>query len=187
MKNPLFIPRVADTAEPLPPVAQAIVHGDMKGVIALVQKEPQIVNEAVLAREGEKAGFTPIILAAALANTEMVKYLMSENADITKLDDYNRSVFWYSAFNGDLEVTQVVLSIAKPPAVTSVINTPDSDLMRTPLHLAVRRNEPRLVRMLTSAGASGESKDVWGETPIQFCKRNQTAGCKELLKENGLN
>ena len=108
----------------------AITWGDMKGVIALVQKEPKIVNEAVLARKGEKAGFTPIILAAALANADMVKYLMSENADITILDDYNRSVFWYSALNGDFEVTKVVLSIAKPPVVTSVINTPDLDLMQ---------------------------------------------------------
>ena len=83
MKDPLS--PVADTAQLLPPVAQAIVHGDMKGVIALVQKEPEIVNEAVLARKGEKAGFTPIILAAALANADMVKYLMSENADITMI------------------------------------------------------------------------------------------------------
>jgi ankyrin repeat protein len=171
--------------ELLTPVAQAVVHGDMNAVVTLVEKEPEVVNEAVRSKKGEKAGFTPIILAAAFSRFEIVKYLMSENADITKLDDYNRSVFWYAAFNGDIEVTQMVLAIAKPPVVTSVINIPDSDLMRTPLQLAVRRNEPQLVRMLVNAGAS-EAKDVWGETPIQFCKRNQTVGCNELLKLRGL-
>jgi ankyrin repeat protein len=147
--------QATEAAGLLPPIAQAVIRGDMKGVIALVQKEPQVVNEKVRAKEGERAGFTPIILAAAFSNTDMVKYLMFENADITKLDDYHRSVFWYAAFNGDVEITQMVLAIAKPPAVSSVINTPDLDLLRTPLQLAVRRNEPQLVRMLVIGGLKG--------------------------------
>jgi ankyrin repeat protein len=176
----------SEADELLPPVAKAVIDGNMKDVKDLVQKEPQVINEEVHAKKGDMAGFTPIMLAAALSNAAMVKYLMSEKADITRLDADNRSVFWYAAFNGDTEVTKIVLLSAGRLDVNKVINTADSDLMRTPLHLAVRRNEPQLVRILVDAGASDESKDISGETPVQFCKRNRTVACLELLKLKGV-
>jgi len=70
----------------------------------------------------------------------------------------------------------------QPDVVRKIINTPDADMTRTPLHLAVRSNEPKLVDVLLMAGASKDAKDGSGETAIDFCKRNSTVACKELTK-----
>ena len=168
--------------ESLPPIARAVVDGNMPAIIALLEKQPETVNEKVPAKKGERAGYTPLILAAALSHPEIAKYLIMHRADLTELDDFNRSAIWYAAFNGDIEVTQVLISTYEKSTVNKVINVADVDFVRTPLQLAVRRNEPEVVHDLLVAGASEESKDASGETPVDFCKRNHTSACKELLK-----
>jgi ankyrin repeat protein len=168
--------------ESLPPMARAVVDDDVKELADWAKKDPGAINDTVRARSGERAGYTPLILATALSYPDIAKYLIEHGAEITKVDDYHRSVFWYAAFNGDAELTEILLDTAKPSLVGSVINVADTDFMRTPLHLAVRRNEPQLVEILIRAGASEAQKDASGETPLDFCKRNHNSACKELLK-----
>jgi len=169
--------------ESMPPIARAVVDGNVQEVVDLVTKDKEAANQAVRAKKGEKAGYTPLILAAALSNPAIAKYLIANGAEITILDEYHRSALWYTAFNGDIQMTEVLVNAVQPELVKKIINMPDADLMRTPLHLAVRSNEPRLVGLLLKAGASEDAKDGSGETPGEFCKRNNTLACKELSKE----
>lgn len=168
--------------ELMPAIARAVVDGNIQEVVTLVTKDKEAANQVVRAKKGEKAGYTPLILAAALSNQAIVKYLLYNGAEITRLDEYNRSALWYTAFNGDTELTEVLVDTVRPELVRKIIDIPDADLKRTPLQLAVRSNEPKLVEVLLRAGASGEAKDALGETPSDFCRRNNTLACKQLPK-----
>jgi uncharacterized protein len=166
------------TIEYIPPVARAVLTGDLKKVDAAL--DGANVDERVRAKEGARAGFTPIILAAALSDSEIAAMLIQKGAKITLLDDFHRSVFWYSTMAENFDVTKILIS-ARDAA--DVINAADDDLKRTPLHLAVRRNEVETVRLLLEKGASRDLQDIRGETPVDYCKRRLNDACKLLLSK----
>ena len=119
--------------ELMPAIARAVVDGNIQQVVTLVTKDKEAANQVVRAKKGEKAGYTPLILAAALSNQAIVKYLLYNGAEITRLDEYNRSALWYTAFNGDTELTEVLVDTVRPELVRKIIDIPDADLKRTPL------------------------------------------------------
>jgi hypothetical protein len=162
---------------PIPPMSRAILTRDIKQVYSELETKRESVNEGVRAKDGERAGFTPLILAAAIADPDIAQVLIKYGAPITALDDYHRSAFWYAALRDDVKLTDV---LASAPGSKEVVNAADDDLKRTPLHIAVRGNEPELVQHLLSIGATRGRRDVLGETPVDFCKRRLTEACKAL-------
>ena len=163
--------------ESIPSLARAVLSGDEKLVSQAIKEAPKSVNDPVRARPGAHAGFTPLILAAALSEPDIVKLLIKNGAAITVLDDYNRSAFWYAASREDVETTKVLL---EAPSATEVLNTPDYVFKRTPLHLAVRGDEPGVVALLVKHGASANQKDILDETASEYCEFNPTDACKYL-------
>jgi ankyrin repeat protein len=160
----------------IPPLAQAVLLHDPEKVSQALETGAK-VDEAVRAKDQARAGFTPLILAAALSEPYIAKMLIGHGSSITVLDDFHRSAFWYAALRGDVEVTEVLVGAS---GVSDVINAADHDLQRTPLHIAVRGNEKQLVSLLLKFGASSEQKDILGETPGDYCKRHGTEACKAL-------
>ena len=163
--------------ESIPPLAQAVLSGDAKLVSQAIENAPKSVNDPVRARPGAHAGFTPLILAAALSEPDIAEMLIQNGANITVLDDYHRSAFWYAALREDVRITKILL---KAQSVGEVVNTPDYVFKRTPLHVAVRGDEPEVVDLLLQAGASGTQKDILDETPREYCNFNFTDACKAL-------
>jgi ankyrin repeat protein len=168
---------VPSTIEYIPPLAQAVLDGDQKQVIEVIKEAPSSINEPVRSKKGSRSGYTPLMLAAALSEPKIASILIQGGAKVTALDDYNRSAVWYAAFIGDAEVTQVLF---EAPAISDVVNAADNDFKRTPLHLALRNNNSKLVDLLVKAGASAGQKDVLGQTPLDYCKHAQIASCKAL-------
>ena len=159
----------------VPKLARAVLTRDIDQVSkALATGEP--VDERVPAKEGKRAGYTPLILAAAISDSDIAKLLIEHGAQVTSRDDFGRSAFWYAALNQNVEVTDVLVRV---PNYIKVINVPDEELERTPLHLAVRGNAPELVRLLLKSGADASLivKDLQGETPVDYCKRHKTEAC----------
>lgn len=163
--------------EYIPPLARAVLSGDAKLVSQTIEKSPKSVNDPVRARAGGHAGFTPLILAAALSEPDIAEMLIKSGANITVLDDYHRSAFWYAALRDDVRITEILL---EAPSAREVVNTPDYVFKRTPLHVAVRGDEPDVVDLLIKAGASGNQKDILQETPREYCNFNFTDACKAL-------
>ena len=171
---------VSDNAiEYIPPIAEAVMSGDPDRVREALKERADSVNDQVRAKKGRRAGFTPLILAAALSEPTIVGMLIEGGAKISILDDYNRSAFWYAAFREDVGVTEKLLNAS---SAEDVVNTPDFDFKRTPLHLAVRGNEPKVVALLLKGGASKSEteKDVLDETPIEYCQQRRTTACRDL-------
>jgi hypothetical protein len=165
------------TIEYIPPLARAILTGDPNQVAEAVKRAPDSVNEPVRAKPGARAGFTPLIIAAALSYPNIAGMLIQSGAKVSVLDDYHRSAVWYAALREDLGVTRVLVN---DKAVGEVVNAADSDFKRTPLHLAVRGSDPEIVSLLISAGASKSRRDILGETPHDYCEHNPTIACLKL-------
>jgi ankyrin repeat protein len=171
---------VPNTIEFIPLLAKAAMIGDRETIVKQIEKKDN-VNERVRAREGARAGFTPLMIAASLPSPDIAKLLIDHGAKITIVDDFGRSAFWYAALRDSFSVSQV---LATAPDASDVINVADSDLKRTPLHLAVRGESADLVRLLIDKGASAskEKKDYMGETPVDYCKVSMmTRACKALF------
>ncbi len=160
------------------PLALAVISGDIKKVADTLVKYPSSLNEKVKAKTGGRAGFTPLILAVSLSDIEITKLLIRNGASITFLDDFHRSALWYSALRENVDTTN---ALTGAPSVEEIINVADSDFRRTPLHIAVRGNDPQIVNLLRKAGALDNEEDILGETPLTYCKHNFTIACKGLF------
>jgi ankyrin repeat protein len=160
------------------PIARAIISHNSEELNRLI-KEGADVNQRLQGRERERAGFTPLILASALSDVPATQMLIERGAKITILDDYRRSALWYAALN---ENVPLLAALSKAPGAKEVVNTPDDDLKRTPLHIAVNGDAKDAVQILLILGASESEKikDVFGETPLDICKDRPTTVCAAL-------
>jgi ankyrin repeat protein len=166
---------VPSRIEYIPPLARAVLARDPEQVSKELAAPGGIdVNERVRAREGTPAGFTPLILAASISDPEITKMLVSRGAKVDVFDDFHRSAFWYAALNESIDVTY---ALSEAAGAREAVNAADKDLKRTPLHLAVRSNEPTIVQLLLRVGASREERDILEETPVDYCKRRATEAC----------
>jgi hypothetical protein len=106
--HPTAITIVPNTITSIPPLARAVMSGDRERV-SKVLAETKDVNDPVRAKEGARAGFTPLILAVALSESDIAHLLIDRGADVTILDDYRRSALWYAAVqqNTDIAATLV--------------------------------------------------------------------------------
>jgi len=161
----------------LPPLSRAVLTGDPEQVRQALEKAPESINERLSVNDTAHA--TPLILAAALSDPEIVGLLVQRGANVTMLDDFNRSAFWYAALREDVQITA---RLVRAKGSEDVVNASDKQFRRTPLHLAVRGNASGLVSLLVGigAGASELQKDILSETPLDYCKENFTIACKEL-------
>jgi ankyrin repeat protein len=73
---------------------------------------------------------------------------------------------WKAAHTGLVDIVELLLQ--KPGAAES-IETPDSELQRTPLHAAAYSGQKSMVGLLLDHGAKLHSKDVAGNTPMMLC------------------
>jgi ankyrin repeat protein len=160
----------------IPPVAEAVLTGDPKRLDQVLAKQENI-DEPVRAKEGGRAGFTPLILATALSNLKLAHILVEHGAKASILDDFHRSVFWYAAELHNVEITKILIDAR---GASDVINAADTDLKQTPLHIAVRDDIPELVVILKKMGAATDKKDVLGETPFDYCSHDKNAACAQL-------
>ena len=176
LKSNVGLTIVPNTIAYVPPLARAVLSGDREQIIKAIGAGG--INDQVRAKDGSRAGYTPLILAATLSDPDVVEMLIKQGAKITVLDDFHRSAFWYAALGGSVSVAAVLVTA---PGADDVINAADNDLRRTPLHLAVRGDDPDLVNLLIKMGASKVQKDILGETPLDYCRLNATPACKSLL------
>ena len=160
----------------MPPLAQSVLSRD-QGQVSNLLRAGENPDDRVRGKDGARAGFTPLILVAAISDAEIAQMLIRAGAKITASDDFHRSAFWYAALRGDVQLTKVLVEV---PGAKEAVNLTDDDLKRAPLHMAVHGNKPELVQILLRTGASTALKDYLEETPIEFCKRRFTKGCAGL-------
>lgn len=94
---------------------------------------------------------TPLHLAVSLRQVKVVDLLLRAGADPSLLDRDGRSAVHLAALSGDTSVLRVVLGQLREEHA-HLVNTPDYHGLQ-PLHLSVRRDGERCLRLLVESGA----------------------------------
>jgi ankyrin repeat protein len=113
-------------------------------------------------------GSTPLMIAAAFCNPEVVDILIEVGSNINTRDEvYGRTALMYAVeFNSNAEITKLLIDSGAD------VNVRDEEGI-TPLILAAMEGEnPDVIKMLLDAGADGRIKDAEGWTAYDYARRN---------------
>jgi ankyrin repeat protein len=103
-----------------------------------------------------KKGLTPLHIASERNSTSMVQILLSRGAKLSEADGQGRTPLAVAAFCGCMDVVTFILSNDK-----STIDCVDHQGC-TPLWLAARTGNLKMVQLLTEAGADPMIKNFYG-------------------------
>ena len=103
---------------------------------------------------GSQSGHAALNAAAEAGNRAMVELLLSRGADVNAMAGNNGTPLCMAAEKGFQAVVEVLL------AHKADVNASANYSMDTPLHLAARQRQPKIVRMLLARGANQISKIV---------------------------
>ena len=158
-----------------------------------------IARGADLNRRDFPDNAAPLHFAAAHGDLETVGLLVEAGADIDgKGDDYEVGVLGWATCFGDVrqEVAAYLLDHGAKLDLWTAISLDRADELRamvardrsllaarmtrnqhrcTPLHLAVRKNRPRIVRLLLELGADPNVRDATGATALATASEQGTS------------
>lgn len=173
------------------PLHDAVLSGDAERVRALITPGLDI-------NERDSSGVAAIHLAALEGHIEMLEILINNGADVniavnssrtksrfyTHLHEFTplhiAANFHFTANINSFEIAGLL--IARGADVNQ-----KSDDGQSPLHLAVRRANDRLVELLITNGADVNAKDFEDYTPLHNAAWNGRLGVVEVLVSNGAN
>jgi ankyrin repeat protein len=152
-----------------PALLVAVIANDVDKVkVSLIQKNenPNIVDE--------HDARTPLMLAAANGNTEIVKLLLDAGAKIGATDSAGSTALHWAAERGRADVVRQLLAANAPV---------DLETKRglTPLMLAAGSGSAEVVEVLLAAGADPKRQDFTGRSALDYAQaKRQPAVTRKL-------
>lgn len=154
-------------------LAGAIERGDLDEIEAMVSAEPELAN-AVFAE-----GSTPLHLATLCNHKEIVKFLISNGADVNVKDDNGYTPIFGAVFDyeaGDRSETVKMLI-----AYGADVNATDTGGL-TPLHNAAMNGKRQMIELLLANKADPNVKSASGITAAQFAAEANQQDIAALLE-----
>jgi ankyrin repeat protein len=105
-------------------------------------------------------GRTPMMTAADLGRTDVVRGLSKLGADVNATDAMERTPLMYAATNGHTETVKALLAAGADPKRTGVW------MSLTALHMAASQGDVDSVRAILAAGADRDARDSFQGTPL---------------------
>lgn len=139
-----------------------------------VLRHPCFNRELINSKE-DNEDKTPIHYAIENNSIEVVKLLLTYNADIELIDKNFKKPIHYSAENNCKEITEFLLTYGAKP------NVKDEN-MQTPLYYALMHNCIEIVELLVNNGANINDNDALGQTPLHYAARLNRKEVIEVLK-----
>ncbi|MBX7219686.1 MAG: ankyrin repeat domain-containing protein [Blastocatellia bacterium] len=142
----------------------------------------------------EERSYNQLRFAISMGNVAEVKKLVEANPNLVTLKDkeFSATALHEAAFYGNREIAEVLL--AKGADVNAKAMTKEvqgqpgnpSVAGHTPMHLAAMRGHRDLAELLLAKGADLNARDRYGETPLDYArKNNQTEMTAWLMAKGG--
>ena len=127
-----------------------------------------------------KSRYTTLLhIAAYNPEVEVLKYLISQGADVNAKDNDGETPLHHTVFNSNIEVLKYLVSQGVD------VNAKNNN-GRTPLHLAANfSRDPEVLKYLVSQGADINAKDNDGETPVHCTAYNRDVEVLKYLISQG--
>jgi len=132
-------------------VNRPIQYGDLDHIKAIISKDPAKINEE------NEFGYTLLHISARENKIEIVKYLISQGADVNVQDDFIEIPLFKAVRRANIELVKYLVLRG------SKINT-NNIRKETPLHAAVIERRLDIAKFLVSQGADVNTKDINGES-----------------------
>ncbi len=148
---------------------------------AALDGDASIVKRGI--RQGIRVDFTAedkrtaLMLAAFNGHTSIVKHLLEHNATVDLRDSIQRTALMYAATGSSVETVQLLVDAG------ANVNAADAEESWTPLMMAAAEGQTQIVAVLLKHGANAASKDVDGETALQFAASKGHQAVVELLSK----
>ena len=173
------------------PLHDAVIARDMGQIHTLIAQGLDI-------NKRDASGVTAIHLAVLDGNVELLDFLISKGAEVniavksiraksrfhTHLHKYAplhiAANFHHSAIADSNSIEMASLLIAHGAVVNQ-----ETDANESPLHIAVRKGNGRMVELLIANGADVNAKDFEDYTPLHNAAWNGHLGVVELLVNSG--
>ena len=121
----------------------------------------------------------PLLHAAALGNTDLLKELLQKRADLNCTNNRGRTPLHVAALQGHDEATALLLQAGGGTACAAVNAVDDNG--NTPLHLAARAGHAEVVQLLLTYGADAAVAGLGGRTALHAAALNGHDRVVELL------
>ena len=106
-----------------------------------------------------RLGVTPLYLAAANGNPDMLRLLLEVGADPNAVDQAGETILMTAVRSGNLDAVTLLLDRG------AVVDRKDPEFQQTALMMAVRENHPAVVKLLIERRADVNAKTRTGRTP----------------------
>lgn len=143
--------------------------------------EARLVEVLTLLREKgapldspDKAGCTPLHLAATQGNAPVVKYLLAQGSDPVRPDGEGETALHLAAAEGSVEVLDALLPKGRDPEPRDLKGA-------TPLWLAATFDNRKAVERLQEAGADINAADNEGRTALEHAVARNDLGLARFL------
>jgi len=154
-------------------IFEAINDNNLEKVQKIIQENHEVLNER------DESYCDPLTFAAIAGNLEIMKYLLSQGADINTIDRENSNLMHNAAANGHLEVVKYLIDQSFD------VNAAD-DNGNTALLFASDRNNIELVRYLLDQGADVHAESSNGTTVILNAAFSGNNEMIQLFQDKGL-
>ena len=166
LDSPLLFPEHLD-----PPIHRAAGSGDLLGVRALLQANPDLVSS-----KGNNDR-SPLDAAARYGHKDVAEFLLANKADANARSDDGRTPLHAAAANGHMDVAELLL------ASKADVDARDNK-GGTALHCAAIEGHRDVADLLLANKATVDAKDDRGRTPLFRAAESSRKDVVELLLAN---
>ncbi|HEV8543250.1 MAG TPA: ankyrin repeat domain-containing protein [Verrucomicrobiae bacterium] len=136
----------------------------------------------------ENPSVGPRLLHRACGSTghldlDRVQFLLEAGVDPNTADSYEHTAIYFAA-NSSSSRGEIVRALLAHRASVNVHCGPTQS---TPLHMAARRDNIAIGKLLIAAGADLEARDIKGHTPLRRALNCRQPGMTQLLTASGAN